>query len=125
MKFVSDEHVGAWMFHAKGNGIWFNVGNTIHFTDHGDAMKKFGANGNEDMCNKAASAGYAQPYIMLLSTHTKRPHSKPPAFPYVCGLSELMLAVRFAHTTGMTAYSSSPTRTVSSRHAMRTRIHAT
>jgi len=58
MKFVSDEHVGAWMFHAKGNGIWFNVGNTIHFTDHGDAMKKFGANGNEDMCNKAASAGY-------------------------------------------------------------------
>lgn len=58
MKFVGDEHVGAWFFYARGSGIWFNTGKTIHFVDHGDAYKMFKANGNEDMSAKAAAAGY-------------------------------------------------------------------
>lgn len=58
MKFVSDEHYGAWFFYARGGGIWYNMGKTIAFTDHGNAYKKFGAHGNEDMCKKGASAGY-------------------------------------------------------------------
>ena len=59
MKFVGDEHIGSWFFHAKGNGIWFNTGKTIHFTDHGDAYKHFSAHGNENMAEKAGAAGCA------------------------------------------------------------------
>jgi len=58
MKFVGDEHVGAWFFYARGSGVWFNTGKTIHFVDHGDAYKMFDAHGNEDMSAKAAAAGY-------------------------------------------------------------------
>ena len=54
-----DEHSGAWFFYAKGSGIWFDIGKTKVFTDHGDGYKFFNAKGgNEDMCTKAAKQGY-------------------------------------------------------------------
>ena len=59
MSGLSDEHTGAWFFFAKGSGIWFNVGKTIHFNDHGDAYKYFGAKNNEDMAGKAGAKGCA------------------------------------------------------------------
>ena len=34
------------------------LGNTIHFTDHGDAYAFFHASNNEDMATKAGAAGY-------------------------------------------------------------------
>ena len=55
---LSDEHVGSWFFYAKGSGMWFNIGKTITFIDHGDAYKHFGAHNNEDMCGKGAKAGF-------------------------------------------------------------------
>lgn len=53
-----DEHYGAWFFYAKGSGMWFNLGKTISFPDHSYAYSKLHAHGNEDMCKKAAAAGY-------------------------------------------------------------------
>jgi len=53
-----DEKVGAWFFYAKGSGVWYQIGQTISFNDHGDAYKHFHANGNEPMCGAAAKAGY-------------------------------------------------------------------
>ena len=48
----------AWFFYAKGSGIWFDIGKTVVYTDHGDAYQHFKAKGNEDMCRKAAAQGY-------------------------------------------------------------------
>ena len=56
-----DEHYGAWFFYAKGSGIWFDLGNTIVFTDHGDGFQYFKATGkdlNEAMCKNAVAQGY-------------------------------------------------------------------
>ena len=53
-----DEHHGMWFLYAKGSGVFLDLGNTKIFDDHGDAMKYFGAQGNEDMCQKAAAKGY-------------------------------------------------------------------
>ena len=52
------EHYGMWFVYAKGSGVFLQIGNTKIFNEHGDAYKYFGAKGNEDMCQKAAAAGY-------------------------------------------------------------------
>ena len=53
-----DEHNGAWYLHAKGSGVWYNIGTSITFGDHGDAYSHFNAFDNEAMCRAAAAAGY-------------------------------------------------------------------
>lgn len=66
-----DEHHGAWFFQAKGSGIWFNLGKTIHFTDHGSGWRYFkagsGKTGNEHMCSNAAKQGYKSVQFMAHS----------------------------------------------------------
>ena len=51
-----DEHYGAWFLHAKGSGVWYNIGKSITFADHGDAYNHFNAHDNEAMCRAAAAA---------------------------------------------------------------------
>ena len=53
-----DEHYGAWFLHAKGSGVWYNIGKSITFADHGDAYNHFNAHDNEAMCRAAAAAGF-------------------------------------------------------------------
>ena len=53
-----DEHHGCWFLYAKGSGVWYHVGKTIEFPEHGDAYKFFKSNSNEEMCQVAAVAGY-------------------------------------------------------------------
>ncbi len=38
---VNEEAVGSWMYHAPGSGDYFNLGKTIAFDDHDDAVKRF------------------------------------------------------------------------------------
>ena len=63
----SNENVGAWFYYAPGSGIYFNLGNTISFDDHQQAVKKFldiDCSDTEcvdyfpDLFNKAKSDGY-------------------------------------------------------------------
>ena len=56
---IGDEHFGSWFFYAGGSGIWFNTGNTISFTDHGDAFVYFQTKANNEvMAQTAAAAGF-------------------------------------------------------------------
>lgn len=61
---ISDEHVGAWFLHAKGSGIWLQLGSSIAFDDHQDGWSHFGVSHlekdrrNEAMCANASAAGY-------------------------------------------------------------------
>jgi len=59
-KFVKDEHAGAWFFYARGGGIWFNMGKTISFQDHGGAYRYFktGDKSNQEICKRGAAQGY-------------------------------------------------------------------
>lgn len=52
-----DEHYGAWLMYAKGNGIWFNTGRTLAFNEHSDAFSHFKVKSNEALAKAAASAG--------------------------------------------------------------------
>jgi len=65
-----DEHYGMWLQYARGSGIFFDIGNTIAFPEHGDAMAHFGASGNEDMSRKAAAAGYDSIQFLAHVDHT-------------------------------------------------------
>ena len=47
-----------WLLYAPGSGIWFNLGKTITFAEHGDAYAHFGVADNEAMSKAAAAAGY-------------------------------------------------------------------
>merc|ERR1712005_67447 len=58
-----DEDHGMWLLAIKGTGIWFNVGTTRAFNDHGDAYAFFGVstaapNPNGAMSMAAVKAGY-------------------------------------------------------------------
>jgi len=63
----SNENVGAWFYYAPGSGIYFNLGNTISFDDHSQAVKYFlkkdcpdteCVNFFPDLFNTVKSAGY-------------------------------------------------------------------
>jgi len=67
-----DEHSGVWFFNAKGSGVWFNIGKTIHFNDHGAGWIHFRAGGgggaaNQRMCTNAAKGGYKSIQFMAHS----------------------------------------------------------
>ena len=53
-----DEHHGLWFLYAKGSGVYADIGKTKIFNDHGDAYDFFNAQGNEAMCQAAASQGF-------------------------------------------------------------------
>jgi len=56
-----DENVGAWFLYSPGSGIYFDTGSTTSFSEHSEAYAHFGVSGpdwNQDMCSKAAAAGY-------------------------------------------------------------------
>lgn len=57
-----DEAQGMWLLAIKGSGIWFNVGVTRAFNDHGDAYDFFGVpsttGANQAMSSAATKAGY-------------------------------------------------------------------
>lgn len=68
-----NEQWGAWYYKANGSNMWLNIGNTITFKDHADAVKHFKAgecviNANDkrgecaenfqDLVQKAREAGY-------------------------------------------------------------------
>ena len=53
-----DEHHGMWFLYAKGSGVYVQLGKTKVFNDHGDAYAFFKAQGNEAMCQAAASQGF-------------------------------------------------------------------
>ena len=42
--------------HAKGSGVWYNIGKSITFKEHADAFAHFGVRDNEAMCRAAAAA---------------------------------------------------------------------
>jgi len=61
----NDEKVGAWFYHLKGTGIWFNLGKSISFPDHPQSWAHFkshpgaGLTSDEALAKAAAVAGYA------------------------------------------------------------------
>lgn len=56
--YIGDEQSGSWFFYARGGGIWFNLGKTIAFQDHGGAYRHFGTKKNPGTARAAANAGY-------------------------------------------------------------------
>ena len=63
---------------TPGSGIYFDTGRTIHFNVHQDAYNYFGVTGggallNENMCKKAASAGYDSIQFVRWYDHVNYP----------------------------------------------------
>jgi hypothetical protein len=59
-----DENYGDWFMYSPGSGIYFDVGVTIAFNEHGDAFQKFGiacdprvCDYNEELSKAAAATG--------------------------------------------------------------------
>lgn len=56
-----DELHGAWFVYAKGSGIYFDLGNTIAFSEHQAAYTYFGIHGpnwNQNLCTTASAQGF-------------------------------------------------------------------
>ena len=57
-----DEHSGMWFVYGRGSGVFFDIGNTVVFSEHEDAYSFFKVpkkgDRNEQMSQKAAAAGY-------------------------------------------------------------------
>jgi len=71
-----DEHFGAWFVYAPGSGIYFNMGKTISFQEHGDANTHFGLKPEDrkDELSKAAAAkGYDSIQFLANVDHAKYP----------------------------------------------------
>ena len=78
-----DEKIGAWFVHAKGSGVWYNIGRSISFKEHSDAYAHFNANGNEDMCRAAASAGYDTVQFTEHVDHVNYPCDRIGGYPFM------------------------------------------
>lgn len=61
--YPADEKFGAWFYYAKGSGIWYNIGKSAAFQDHGGAGEYYGVTTtdrnlvNEVMAELCAAAG--------------------------------------------------------------------
>mgnify|MGYP006145097855 FL=1 len=71
-----DEHHGMWFLYGKGSGVFLQLGMTKIFNEHDDAEKFFGAQGNEDMCQKAAAKGYDSIQFLRHVDHVNYPCAK-------------------------------------------------
>lgn len=78
-----DEHNGAWFVHAKGSGVWYNIGKTVTFGDHGNAFMHFNAFDNEGMCRAAAAAGYDTVQFTSHPDHVNYPCDRAGGYPYM------------------------------------------
>mmetsp|Transcript_46707 Transcript_46707/g.105326 ORF Transcript_46707/g.105326 Transcript_46707/m.105326 type:complete len:309 (+) Transcript_46707:1028-1954(+) len=77
-----DEHHGAWFMYAKGSGVWYHLGKYITFKEHADAWGHF-AQGNEKMCQAAASAGYDSVIFLAHHDHVNYPCDQACGAPYM------------------------------------------
>ena len=82
-----DEKHGCWMLKARGSGIWFNMGKTIAFAEHGDAYSHFGVSAGGDMNVKLAKAAAAKGFDSIQFTahhdHTNYPCDTDAGVPYM------------------------------------------
>lgn len=77
-----DEHHGTWFLYAKGSGVWYHLGEYITFNEHADAFAHF-AQGNEQMCQAAANAGYDSVIFLSHHDHVNYPCDRASGAPYM------------------------------------------
>jgi len=78
-----DEHFGAWYLHAKGSGVWYNIGKSVTFPDHAEAYAHFNTFNNEAMCRAAAAAGFDTIQFTAHPDHVNYPCDTAGHYPYM------------------------------------------
>eukprot|EP00326_Haptolina_ericina_P011207 CAMPEP_0181225936 /NCGR_PEP_ID=MMETSP1096-20121128/31977_1 /TAXON_ID=156174 ORGANISM="Chrysochromulina ericina, Strain CCMP281" /NCGR_SAMPLE_ID=MMETSP1096 /ASSEMBLY_ACC=CAM_ASM_000453 /LENGTH=286 /DNA_ID=CAMNT_0023319221 /DNA_START=130 /DNA_END=990 /DNA_ORIENTATION=- len=64
-------------------GVWYNIGKSVTFADHGDAFAHFNAFDNEAMCRAAAAAGFDTVQFTAHPDHVNYPCDTVGNYPYM------------------------------------------
>ena len=71
------------LFCVLAAGVWYNIGKSLTFADHGAAYHHFNAFNNEAMCRAAAAAGFDTIQFTAHPDHTNYPCDTAGHYPYM------------------------------------------